>query len=336
MTIASLKVNQVVESARVILASATVRKTRSNPPRNFLSATFTDGRNTIEGVMWNYPSITPLIDAGKVCDIWARVTEYNGTLQLTIDRMEESDDQSADAFSCTYDDDFDALWWTVTDLIDQIESHNLRNIVSEIYASYKDIILRASSAKGMHHVGIGGNLSHSIETCKLAMHITSALQITGKQISMDLVIAGALLHDIGKIETYKIDRALVEYTLTGMLQEHIATGLRILSEYNAYSDYVYNNEITLLSHIVAAHHGSLEFGSPVTPKFAEAYVVNFADGISAKMDMLFAANKKAVSTGRIYTEKIYALNNYEHMLQQSVQEFLREGYVDADQEQGQD
>jgi 3'-5' exoribonuclease len=281
-------------------------------------------------VMWNYPSAMPLVTTGKVCDIEATVTEYNGKLQLTIELLEESADQNTDEFSCTYNDDYKTLWRTATGLIDLIESHNLRNITSEIYSAHKENILRASSAKGMHHVGIGGNISHCIEVCNLAMDISRVLQDANRPVSMDLVIAGALLHDIGKIETYAVNQAVVEYTLNGMLQEHIVTGIRMLAKYNAQSQYAYDNEIQLLSHIIASHHGTLEFGSPVTPKFAEAYIVNMADGISAKMDILFSANDKAVTENRQYTEKIYALNNQEHMLQRDVQQLLKGGYFNAD------
>jgi 3'-5' exoribonuclease len=294
-------------TAEVVLATASIRQTKSNPPRDFLNVDLTDGTDTLEGKIWNYDGSKGVPEANKVYSIYGSISEYMGKKQITIQKLDLAVNQDMTPFCCTYFSNLERLAEVVNRHIDKIGDERLRNVTRFIYDSYWDKILHATSAKGVHHVGIGGNAYHSIEVYDIAEKIAEYYQaVRCEDISVDLVRAGALLHDIGKPFVYDINGAVISYTLNGTLFEHIV-----------------NETIALLSHIVSSHHGQLEYGSPVTPKFVEAYIINYADGISASLDTLLTANDKAVKEGKAMTDKLWTLNNQEHLLQKSVAEMLR-------------
>lgn len=304
---------------RMVLTRAEIRKTKTNKP--YLQATFSDGTDTVSGNIWDWSGALPELG---VYDVAAVAGEYMGKKQLNNIKMQWDDNQDMTAFSLHYTDDLQGPHEELLKLIESISNEALRNIVTEVYtAAYPDF-LNASSAVGVHHVGIGGNLCHTIEVTKLAGRVAETLLECHYCVDKDLCVAGALLHDIGKIDTYEIDGPAVNMSTDGTLSDHIALGFARLQRSVVAQQHP---DITrLLGHIILSHHGSKEFGSPVTPKFMEAYVVNYADGLSAMMDTLRSYNNKAEEEQRpgIFTERIFTANNSEHLLQRAVYAFLQE------------
>lgn len=314
--ISEFKQGQQVQ-CRLVLSDASVRKTNTRPPRNFLQATLTDGADTITGMFWNWPSDNAP-DTKKIYDLVANVGEFSGKAQLTITSMTATASQDMSEFNIHVDHDPEDLWQQALQTISQIDNQTLKTIVLQVYTAYHDKILAATSAKAVHHVGMGGNLQHTLEVANIAMGIL--YNYPGAPIDRSLVIAGAMLHDIGKIFVYRVEGPIVDYTLAGQLHEHIVVGIRILESIRVDAQGSADAEIDLLQHIIASHHGELEFGSPVTPKFAEAYIVNVADGISARLNTILAASDKAGSS--MLTEKMYPFSTYPNLTQQYVHTYL--------------
>lgn len=324
MKISEMKVGQSI-TARLVLAGASLRQTKGNPPRNFLSADLTDGTDTLDGKIWNYTDKS-VPETNKIYDIAGNISEYQGKKQINITGMSLSADQNMTGFSCTYCDNIVVLENALTRRISKIEHKYLYDITKYIYDSYWKDILNATSAKGVHHVGIGGNACHSIEVFDIGERLADYYVATRcLDISVDLVRAGALLHDIGKVFTYSIDGAVIGYTENGHLFDHIVNGMAIMGQASQHFGCEYNETIALLGHIITSHHGQLEYGSPVTPKFVEAYIVSQADGISATLDTLLTANDKAIKEGKDMTDVVYTLNNRQHFLQKTIAERLGRG-----------
>lgn len=316
MKISELKNGEQIK-ARWLLKTCEVRKTSTKPPRDYLQVTLSDGTDDIKGMLWNYVNVGNLPQIGRAHNITAQVGEYNEIPQLTLSRIELADNQDMSDFLPDLGYDRQTLYEYAFHLIDHIEDPVLKSITKNIYVVYKNALLMAPAAKTVHHAGMGGLLKHSLETCEIAMGIFNNCTIV--QLNMDLLIAGSLLHDIGKLQVYAYNDCLIETTDEGYLVEHIPLGIALLEGYkNAEGA----EKILLLQHIIASHHGKLEFGSSVTPKFAEAYVINKADGISATLDQLKTANKKA-KVGDRYTAKIYTLDNYPHLKQEIIADILK-------------
>ena len=135
-----------------------------------------------------------------------------------------------------------------------------------------------------HHAYVGGLLEHSITTTRVANHIAEVYSKIGMEIDIDLVTAGALLHDIGKLEAYTLNPAPNMVT-AGNVIDHVALGYRLISNLaDEYGLDKMNKKLSLaLAHIVLSHHGSKEFGSPVLPAIPEAFVVAAADDLDFKL-----------------------------------------------------
>ena len=306
-------------SLRMVLTKAEIRKTKTNKP--YLQATFSDGTDTVSGNVWDWAAALPELG---VYDVTAVAGEYMGKKQLNNIDMRWSDNQDKSAFGIKYVDDVQGYVTMFNNLLSLIENEVLRNIVADVYSRVTTSYATASSAVSVHHVGAGGNLVHTCEVALLSSKIAACMKLLNYDVNEDLCIAGALLHDIGKIDTYEIDGPAVNMSTDGTLLDHIALGFNRLQQSVVAQQHP---DITrLLGHIILSHHGSKEFGSPVTPKFMEAYVVNYADGISAMMDTLRSYNTKAEEEQRpgIFTERIFTANNSEHLLQRAVYAFLQE------------
>lgn len=304
---------------RMVLTKAEIRKTKTNKP--YLQATFSDGTDTVSGNIWDWAAALPELG---VYDVSAVAGEYMGKKQLNNIDMRWSNNQDKSAFGIKYAENMSDYVTGFNELLGSISNEVLRNIVADVYSRVAARCATASSAISVHHVGAGGNLAHTCEVAKLAKAIAATLRLFGYNISTDLCVAGALLHDIGKVDTYEIDGPAVNMTLDGNMSDHIALGFALLQQSVVAQQHP---DITrLLGHIILSHHGSKEFGSPVTPKFMEAYVVNYADGLSAMMDTLRSYNTKAEEEQRpgIFTERIFTANNSEHLLQRAVYAFLQE------------
>ncbi len=97
------------------------------------------------------------------------------------------------------------------------------------------------------------------------------------KIDKDLLIAGTLLHDVGKINCYKIEDRKIVLTKTYFEQDHIINGIKLVSR-NINSD-----KLDQLLHIIASHHNLKEWGSPTEPKSNEAWIIHFAENLSSKI-----------------------------------------------------
>jgi len=129
-----------------------------------------------------------------------------------------------------------------------------------------------------HHARLGGLLQHVSEVVYIGRHMALAMRA-----DVDLVVAGALLHDIGKLEAYDWSDSF-EHTLVGTLHGHITLGVRMLERRIAASGTqpCTPEELDLLEHYILSHHGTLEYGAAVRPATLEAELIHFADDTSAK------------------------------------------------------
>jgi|UniRef100_A0A7V3VTI2 3'-5' exoribonuclease len=169
-------------------------------------------------------------------------------------------------------------------MIESVRSEYLKKLLDTIFGDEKIhyLFINATAASNNHHVGKGGLLFHTVSVAKVSLNLISSYP----QLNRDLVLTGALIHDIGKIETYTYEPEF-EYTDAGKLENHIVIGLKILTRaIDKIPDFPSKFEM-ILTHIIVSHHGSLEYGSPVIPKTPEAMIVHFADEIDAKMRSAF-------------------------------------------------
>lgn len=153
---------------------------------------------------------------------------------------------------------------------------------------------QAPAAKGMHHVYLGGLLEHSLALVKLVKTIAPLYG----GLNVDLLVVGALLHDVGKIYEMSFERA-IDYTDAGKLLGHITIGVELVDEKIRLVEGFPRELTMLLKHMLLSHHGLYEYGSPKRPKTVEATILNYLDDLDSKINGIRAhIAKETASTSR--------------------------------------
>lgn len=176
-------------------------------------------------------------------------------------------------------------------LINSVENSYLRTLLNKTISPESGSVkgfFRAPAATKNHHVRIGGLMEHSLRVAQLSLKTASLLSCG---FSRDLLITGALLHDIGKVFTYEHENYTFEFTDEGMLEEHIVLGIKTLTKaIEKIGDFPARLEQALF-HIVTSHHGLKEWGSPVVPKTIEAIIIHNCDRLEAQIDAFVEISK---------------------------------------------
>jgi 3'-5' exoribonuclease len=146
---------------------------------------------------------------------------------------------------------------------------------------------RAPAAKQMHHAYLGGLLEHTVNLCRLADAVAKLYPILRR----DLLITGAVLHDIGKQDEMSCGTT-IEYTTPGELLGHIAIGMLRVAKWMDELEFSPELKLTVL-HIIGSHHGNLNFGAIKQPAILEAQVFSNLDGVDAAIGKITALIEKA-------------------------------------------
>jgi 3'-5' exoribonuclease len=191
-----------------------------------------------------------------------------------------------DQFLPSIDGDPARLWAWIDRIRGDVESTTLRRVIDLFYGddAFRVRFEQTPASTAGHHAKLGGLLLHVYEVTNIAKQIARTMRANA-----DLVVAGALLHDVGKVEAYEIGPGGFTYTSNGLLLGHVVLGGLMLERRIALRDDVVcsDGQLAELHHMILSHHGSLEFGSPVQPMTTEAEIVHWADEASAKAtDML--------------------------------------------------
>lgn len=298
LKIKDMEVGKSVE-ATLLVKSSESKITKTG--KSYLFVVLTDGQDDLQGQEWDWgdKNIPP---KNITVDVTGTISEYMGKKQIKLSTIKRSDAPISD-FAPQGDVNVDDYITTYRTLIDTIENEEASSIVHNIVTDHFEDFKTLPAAKGVHHAFVSGLLKHSVDVTLKARAIAKFI----KEVNMDLVTAGALIHDIGKIKTYELQGALIEMTDQGQYMEHLVLGATMVEKYRTEAN---TNIVDLLQHIIASHHGKLEYGSPVTPRFLEAWIVNYADGIDAKAQTILEANAKVTPDAK-FTDKIWTLNNRE-------------------------
>src|SRR5579862_1123162 len=258
-----------------------MRSTREGKP--FLRLELSDRSGTIEARLWdNVEGLAPLFDRDDVIKIQARVENYKNRVQLVVERIrraEPAEVEWSDYFPHTAED-IEQLYARLREHVATIKNPWLSRLASGVIEdpAISPRLKRAPAAKMMHHAFVGGLLEHIVSLCDLcrlaAQHYA--------ELDLDLLLTGAILHDIGKLDELCYERA-IHYTNDGQLLGHIILGLEQVTErMNAIEGFPSDCK-TLIKHLLISHHGQYEFGSPKLPMFREALVLHYLDDLDSKM-----------------------------------------------------
>lgn len=177
--------------------------------------------------------------------------------------------------------------------VDQIGNDELKVAIGSILNELKQNMMAAPAAKSNHHAYLGGLLEHTSNVLDTAISIANRYP---EHIDLDLVISGAILHDIGKIQTYTWDTPQIGWTNQGHLLNHIVLGITMLEKNSIFATLPEDTKLKLF-HIVSSHHGKLEWASPVEPYTKEAIIIHYADLLDSTFNHVDAAIKEGIKKG---------------------------------------
>lgn len=308
MKINELQVGDVC-SITLVVKTATPKETRMRKP--YLVVELLDGVDTIQGNYWDWNGKN-IPQKNNIVDVRGQVTEWQGTKQINIKGMTLNTERNLSEFAPesgynlieTYNDAY-ALMLDVYD-------DDLRSIALHALEDLHDDWMLIPGAKSVHHAFVGGTLVHSLDVAKIAREIAALVPYANE----DLCVVGGMLHDIGKLKTYRMNGLVIDMTDEGMLYDHIAMGAEMLMQLAFEAIGVDSgttiNKIEVLKHIILSHHGSLEMGAVVPPLSVEAHIVYHADMISAVTEQINEMSKKTVKDSK-WTGKIWGLANRPHL-----------------------
>jgi len=273
-----------ISTAVFLVSSKEVRQKRTGEP--YLSLILSDRTGEIDSKMWdNVAEILDTFDRDDFVKVKGLMQLYNSRPQFTIHKLRRVEDREVDFrdFFPASRQDPAAMWAELRAIVSSIANDHIRGLLNA-FLDDSDIAVRyqtAPAAKSIHHAFRSGLLEHVLSLLKLARLVGSHYV----SIDVDLLTAGIVLHDIGKIYELSYDRGF-SYSPEGQLLGHIAIGIRMIAEkLRAFPEFPVELR-NLIEHMVLSHHGQLEFGSPKLPIFPEALLLHYLDDMDSKMECM--------------------------------------------------
>jgi 3'-5' exoribonuclease len=283
---------ELIETGLLVLEKR-LQNTRAGG--SFLALKLGDATGSINGRIWDdVIAYDGLFEAGDIIAVEALAETYKSVLQLKIKRLrlipEAECDLSLFYPASQYDTEemFNGLCKLIAEEIeDERVSRLLLSLLRDPEISGR--FCRVPAAKVNHHAYLGGLLEHTLSMSKIAAQLGDHYrQYYPGLLNRDLLIAGAVLHDLGKIYEL-LDSQGFNYTTEGRLLGHIIIGLQLVED-AAKRLGIEDKELMLqLKHLIASHHGELDFGAVVQPQTAEAQILHYIDQIDSRLNMFSGA-----------------------------------------------
>ncbi len=252
--------------------------------RPYLSLKLMDCTGEVEGRIWeNVDEISARFDKDDFIEVAGKASVYMGKMQLVIQQLSRLDETAVDLadFLPVAGRSIPEMVEELSALVAAMKEPALKTLMEKFLsdADFMAAYSRAPAAKAMHHVYLGGLLEHSLAVARLAEDICSRYP----DLNRDLLMTGALLHDVGKVAELRYQRAF-EYTDAGKLLGHIVIGVEMVDQkIRDIEDFPETLSIHL-KHLLLSHHGQYEYGSPKRPKTIEAVILNFLDDLDSKIN----------------------------------------------------
>lgn len=273
----------VIDDVFVLAGKRTAHKRDGNL---FLNVTLADKSGQVAGVVWD--DVARICAAAQTADfvrVTAQAGEYRGGLQLVVKNMVvvPPEEVVPEDFLPATSRNVDQMFERLKAATDTIASKPLLDLMNAFWADSEIVrrFKRAPAAKMMHHAYLGGLLEHTLSMALLADKVAG--HYSG--VDRDLLLVGAVIHDLGKIEELTYDHSL-DYTDAGRLLNHITLGIELVNEkIQLIADFPKELAV-LIKHMIVSHHGARELGSPEPPKTVEAVLLNYIDEIDSRINAI--------------------------------------------------
>jgi 3'-5' exoribonuclease len=235
-------------------------------------------------------------EAGEFVRIEARTTTFQGQQQLVVTHVRRVNPDQDRLQGFREEDSvlsaprsIDEMWTELTAHLESVRDPHLRVLLNRIVADYKDQLREWPAAQNIHHAYRGGLLEHILKMADVGRYLAAAYDA-----NEDLVLAGAILHDIGKLQELSYELGGATYSRDGNLIGHIGLGLILVRETASGISGFPDDLRAQVEHLVMSHHGTRDHGSPVEPKTIEAFILAAVDELDSKLNQVRRAIREDV------------------------------------------
>lgn len=272
-----------------------ISKRYAKSGKTYLSCIVRDKTSSMNSKIWEWKEAIPESGCIVVADY-----SYNPDFGLALDYVKRSlpisEAFKRENLKTLLDElvpkaDVEYLKAELYRIIDSVSNEDLKKLLNMVFKrdeEFSELFFKSPAASLNHHVKIGGLLEHSVRIAQLCDTVASFFK---DLVDRDLLISGALLHDIGKAYSYSYEDLSFDMTNRGLLEDHIIIGIKLLTKAVLKLEGFPENLEELLTHILASHHGFKEWGSPVIPKTLEAIIIHNLDRLEAQADSFIEAMK---------------------------------------------
>jgi 3'-5' exoribonuclease len=303
--IADLKPGEQVEG-RFLVARKELRQ--GGRAGFFLDLILCDPTGRVSAKVWeNARQLSEEFAQGDVVAVAGLAERFREEVQVRVDDLRPVPPEEADPteFLPRSAKDLDALERRLAEVVKSLANEHLRELLVAMFRDpeFRRRFRTAPGAKVLHHAYVGGLLEHTVEVVEICLKVCDIFPALDR----DLLLAGAIVHDVGKLEELTWTTAF-DYTDEGNLLGHLVLGERMVRE-RADRIEGFPEELKLmLSHLILSHHGVAEFGSPKAPSTAEAIALHHAEDLDAKVNMFLTEIGAARDQGRRWTERHFLLH----------------------------
>ncbi len=299
---------QAVEGLFMV-QEANMAETKTGKP--YLSLKLMDKSGEIMAKVWDRAEqLQPQCPAGAVIAIKARCSSFRNSLQLSISEIKRLPDQEVDfaAFVPTSPCDIDEMAAEFLALAAGVSDPFIQKLLLSFFQDedFFALFTKAPAAKMMHHAYLGGLLEHTLGVARLA----EAVSRLYPSLDRSLLMAGAMLHDIGKTKEFSFDSQRFDYSDSGRLVGHMVLGVEMVQErLNTIEGFPAELAVRV-KHLILSHHGRHDFGSPTLPMLLEGFVLNFIDDLDAKVNTIDKVSGQAKEEGYQWSDYQRSLERF--------------------------
>jgi len=274
----------------------------------FIDMLVSDKGGDLSAKIWDYdPNVHDGFSSGMIVKIRGTVSQYNGADQISVTlirKAEEADNVNREDIVAGAPYSGEAFYEQLWQLVDGFENQDFKTIVHTLLSDKKEVFITYPAAVRMHHAMGGGLMYHTMSVVCLAREIAKIYPFVNEE----LLVAGAILHDLAKTEEYVVNEVgnASEYTVEGILIGHLVKGAMYIEKIAEEKGLSRENAM-VLEHLILSHHGIPDFGSAVKPAMLEAELLSMLDMMDAKVYQMAEALLKT-ETGR-FTDKLWGLDS---------------------------
>ena len=278
-----------------LATDVTVRNDSKGAP--YMSLKLVDRTGSVDARMWRLPQeLLHGLPEPEYVSVEGNTHEYRGTLQVKLERLRvlNKEDISEEDYLPASEQNLADLAAELLLAGQDLEDEHLRDLFETMVSdeAFWGAFCSAPAGKSMHHARLGGLLEHSVQCLRIASFLAETYPV-----DRDLLLFGAIFHDVGKVEELSWGSGGFAYTTKGRLQGHVVLGDRLVA---SFIDRIpgFPEELALqVSHVLLAHQGEQDYGSPEQPKTLEALLVHLIDNLDARTAMYLESTQNVSGGG---------------------------------------